>query len=190
MPFSFCSSLSLRQELGISKAARQTSRAIEVLREVLYHCPPLQPGVRSTPPVLLPSERDIQWPVGGARKKRKTIFPTFMPFPPYLTSASSVLQGGVFISSLIYRLNVRGPGFASHCFTIGLVLVVLFTCSSWEVALASSEPNRGQRRRGTEAFSQKPSFFSLSLSLFLTKNCVYAVLSSHVECSHLVLYLS
>lgn len=182
-------SLSLRQELGISKAARQTSRAIEVLREVLYHCPPLQPGVRSTPPVLLPSERDIQWPVGGARKKRKTIFPTFMPFPPYLTSASSVLQGGVFISSLIYLLNVRG--LALHRIASPLVLCSWFCLPARVGKLPWPAANPTEDKGGVEPKrSRKNLLFFLSLSLFLTKNCVYAVLSSHVECSHLVLYLS
>lgn len=100
---------------------RLIPQAIEVLHEVLYYSLPFQPGVRSTPPVLLPSNRDTQWPDRGVRKTRKTIFTTVLLYPPCLT-LSLIFAGRSFVSSIFLFIVIKGPGFASHCFTSDILL--------------------------------------------------------------------
>lgn len=74
---------------------------------------------------------------------------------------------------------LKGPGFASHCFSIGVLLLALLELGSC----------RGQQRIKQEVGGVKH-LHVLANAIFLRKNCVYVVLSLHVECSYLILYLS
>lgn len=169
------------QELGISDPVRQTSQATEVLHEVLYHFLSPLPPIRTRgwgAPLLYSSPLNVI-PSGlteGVRKKRRTIFPILMPFPSFL--CPPFLQGGVLLL-LFFRFSVRV--LASHRFTTGVVLLVLLYLL--ELGIRIGKSNGGQRK--CRAKSLLPPF-----SFFLTKNCVNAVLSSHAECSHLILYQS
>lgn len=138
--------------------------------------PQLEPGVRSTPPVLLWTWYRVAWQRVWGRKGEPSS-QLWCHFPSFLCPPQFFKGGGLLL--LFFRFSVRV--LASHRFTTGVVLLVLLCLL--ELGSRIGKANGGQRK--CRAKSLLPCF-----SFFLTKNCVNAVLSSHVECSHLILYQS
>lgn len=147
--------------------------------EVLYYCPSplpwMQPGLRtpSPPPhrhthlsVVVPSKHDTERPVRGVRMRGWRIFSNLMPCPYFTPPSFTGRVFSVFSLFLVPVLTLR----AWLC----IASRALWFCLSQKVAL----PDWG-RTGGTPAFFFPP-----------TWTCVYAALLSHVESSHLILYLS
>lgn len=152
LTFRFPLSLPL-QEIGKSKVGqlKLTPRATEVLQEVLttWH-----PGVRST---LLSSYCDTQWPDRGARKERKTIFPTFNASSSLILSPPLCREEFRFLSFLFVCEFEGNLDLRRIAPPIGVQLLVLFGS---HVSSRKSSWGRGQACNESDSrFSHIRRFF-------------------------------
>lgn len=130
---------------------------------------PWKPGVRSAPPTLT-SNHNAHWLERGVSSHYRIYF------------ILRGLRGGIlFFLPVSVEFFSKGPWLC-------IALLHHWRSASGLVDVASSELNWNQGRRGATTSFLAYVFLGFFV-FFVTKKCVYVVLSLHVEFSHIILYV-